>query len=134
STTAAPLPNGKGAVAVFRDVTEMRHAEQELARVERLRVAGRMAAGIAHDFNNLLMIISGRAQVMAERPEVKEEYFLQRSIEAILQATSEGRRNIERLREFTRPADSATYEPVDLSQLIDDVVELTRPRSQYEKQ
>lgn len=134
SVSAAPLPSGKGAVAVFHDVTAMRHAERELIRTERLRVAGRMAAGMAHDFNNLLMIISGRAQVLAERPEIQNEFFLRRSIEVIQQAASDGARSIERLREFTRPADQATYQPVELLQLVEDVVELTRPRWQYEKQ
>ena len=40
--------------AIFRDVTELRRAREEAARVERLESIGLLAGGIAHDFNNLL--------------------------------------------------------------------------------
>ncbi|MDO8672066.1 MAG: PAS domain S-box protein [Dehalococcoidia bacterium] len=39
---------------IARDMTERKQAEEELRRVQRLEMAGRIAGQVAHDFNNLL--------------------------------------------------------------------------------
>ncbi len=72
---AGPLrdPDGAivGAIETFRDVTSVREAERERARLaeqlhsaQRMELLGRLAGGIAHDFNNLLCPILGFAEVM----------------------------------------------------------------------
>jgi len=48
-----------GVVLAFRDVTEHRRTEEELARTERLEALGVLAGGIAHDFNNLMTVMLG---------------------------------------------------------------------------
>lgn len=48
-----------GAVLVFRDITEKRRIEQELAKAEKIESLGILAGGIAHDFNNILTAILG---------------------------------------------------------------------------
>jgi signal transduction histidine kinase len=45
------------------DITERKELETRLARVEKYRSLGLMAAGIAHDFNNLLTAIIGHAEL-----------------------------------------------------------------------
>jgi len=61
--SAAPIYDGQsriaGAVLVFRDVTERRRTEEQLANADKLASVGILAAGIAHDFNNLLTGIFG---------------------------------------------------------------------------
>ncbi len=48
-----------GAVLVFRDVTEQRRMEEELAKADKLESLGILAGGIAHDFNNILTAVLG---------------------------------------------------------------------------
>ncbi|MFC1837226.1 PAS domain S-box protein [Thermodesulfobacteriota bacterium] len=48
-----------GAVIVFRDITEVKNLEKEIANARRLESMGILAGGIAHDFNNLLTGILG---------------------------------------------------------------------------
>lgn len=63
SVNAAPIRNAKGEVtagiAILHDITERKHAKEELQKVQRLRSIGTLAGGIAHDFNNILMALYG---------------------------------------------------------------------------
>jgi PAS domain S-box-containing protein len=45
--------------AVGRDITEMKKAEEEFVRTEKLLSLSELAGGIAHDFNNILTSIMG---------------------------------------------------------------------------
>ncbi len=58
-------------VAVVKDITQIKRAAREKARLEkqlqhaqRMKALGTLAGGIAHDFNNLLMGIQGRTSLM----------------------------------------------------------------------
>jgi two-component system cell cycle sensor histidine kinase/response regulator CckA len=53
-----------GIVGIFKDITEQRRLEDELAQAQKMKAIGTLAGGIAHDFNNLLMGIQGHASLM----------------------------------------------------------------------
>ena len=65
-----------GVVLVFRDITEVRQAEEELQKSQKLESLGLLAGGIAHDFNNILTGILGNASASRLwgplRPEIEQ--------------------------------------------------------------
>jgi PAS domain S-box-containing protein len=54
----------RGAVLVFRDVTERIQSEEHLRQTAKLESLGVLAGGIAHDFNNILVGILGNASLL----------------------------------------------------------------------
>ncbi len=58
-----------GVVLVFRDVTNERRVEEELAKADKLESVGVLAGGIAHDFNNILTAIVGNISLALSHQE-----------------------------------------------------------------
>jgi len=66
ATTAPLVHEGRPAIiGTAIEVTERRHAQEAVARSQRLEAIGRLAGGIAHDFNNLLQVVIGHAERLA---------------------------------------------------------------------
>jgi len=66
ATTAPLVYDGRPAIiGTVIEVTERRHAQDAVARSQRLEAVGRLAGGIAHDFNNLLQVVIGHAERLA---------------------------------------------------------------------
>ena len=107
---------------------ELRNTQQMVVQQERLRALGQMASGIAHDVNNALSPVVGYTEILLltlkDLPEESRGYLetIQRSGEDIAQI-------VARMREFyRRRSESEPLELVDVNQIIQQVVELTRPR------
>ncbi len=95
---------------------------------ERLKAMGQMASGIVHDINNTLAPIALYSAALLEG-----ESGLSERARGYLQTIRQAARDIEattlRMREFYRKREeSAALQPIDLRELLDQVVELTRPR------
>src|SRR5262249_7010509 len=65
---AAPIRDAGGrlcgAVVVFRDITAAKAAATHARQMERLRVAGELAASVAHELNNTLAVVMGHAETI----------------------------------------------------------------------
>jgi len=110
-------------------LTEVERSHQQIMRTERLSALREMAGGVAHDFNNLLAVVLGRAEMLLRRvnePEVR------RGLEIIRRAAMDGALTVRQLQEFTRARRARAFGAVDLEQILNDVVALTRPRWETE--
>jgi PAS domain S-box-containing protein len=109
---------------------ELLRAQSQLVQQERLRALGEMSSGVAHDFNNALAPIVGYSELLLLRPELRADAettteYLRRISTAAQDAASV----VNRLREFYRPRElDDEIEEIDLTQLIKQVVDLTRPK------
>lgn len=79
--------------------------------------------------NNLLAVVLGRIQFLLR---TVEEPVVRRSLETAERAALEGAEFIRRLRAFSLVHPLSKAVPVDLNQLAQEALELTRPHWQYE--
>ncbi len=129
-SSASPIHDGTGrlvgGVVVMKDVTESRAAAAAASRTEKLRVVGELAASVAHDINNTLAAVLGSAELVAtvsNQPEVR------RNADTIAQAARDASVILGRLTRLSqRSHGSSGRDSVDLVQVADDAIELTRPR------
>jgi GAF domain-containing protein/CheY-like chemotaxis protein len=105
-----------------RAFSELRAAQDQLVRTEKLRAMGEMASGVAHDFNNVLSAILGRAQLMLTRVEDPK---LRQWIHVIERATLDGARTVRRLQDFTRIRRDHPVVPMDVNQVVQQTLEAT---------
>ncbi len=61
----------------FRDITEIKRLEKDMAYIDRLNTVGKLAAGIAHEVRNPMTTVRGLLQVLAGKEECANhnEYF-----------------------------------------------------------
>lgn len=104
-----------GHVLLFRDMTEIRHLEEEVARSRRLASLGNLAAGVAHEIRNPLSSIKGFATWFRERyrdnPEDRE------TADVMIREVDRLNRVITQLLEFARPL-TMHRRPASLHDLI----------------
>jgi signal transduction histidine kinase/putative methionine-R-sulfoxide reductase with GAF domain len=107
-----------------RAYAELAAAQERNVQAEKLRAIGELASGVAHDFNNLLAIILGHAELI-QQPNSR--HFAS-SHRAIVQAAQDGAHTVRRIQEFVRARPEHHTTQVDLAELADDVLQLTKPR------
>ncbi|MDF2493421.1 PAS domain-containing sensor histidine kinase [Sphingomonas sp.] len=105
-----------GFTKITRDVTERRHAQEELdtarealAQSQKMEAIGRLTGGVAHDFNNLLTVIRSSADLL-QLPNQSEEKR-QRYIAAIAETADRAAQLTGQLLAFARrqPLEPETF-------------------------
>jgi PAS domain S-box-containing protein len=114
-----------GLSAICKDVTEERQLREQVLQAEKLRMVGEMAAGIAHNFNNVLTTILTRAQILALQGT--DSTALQRGLNLIAQAASDGATIVRRLQQLARGSGTSEMAALDLNTVVQEVVETTQP-------
>jgi PAS domain S-box-containing protein len=129
TVTCSPIPWGgrgeAGLLLVAKDVTEQRSWEEQMARSEKLSALGKLAMGMAHDFNNLLQAILGHAQLIASEPTPDR---LAKGLATIEHAVRDGVETVGRIKRYARRESESRPEPVDLRDIVRQVVEIAWPR------
>jgi len=115
-----------GLIAIVRDITAQREIENQLHQAEKLTALGRLAGGIAHDFNNLLQAILGYAQLMKQNLANGE--LIERSLSVVESAAMDGAETVRRIQQFARLRPDEQFVRVDINQIVQDSVAITRPR------
>jgi len=107
---------------------ELRRTQQVVVQQERLRALGQMASGVAHDINNALSPIVAYSELLLsavpDLPENARQY-----LRTINKSGDDIAHIVARMREFyRRRSDNEQLSRVNLNQIIEEVIELTRPR------
>lgn len=138
-------------VAVTKDITKRKQAEEEIRQTnrrleetlaeleatqqqviqqERLRALGQLASGIAHDFNNALTPIMGYSELLLGVPGILDDREKTKNyLELMSTAAEDARSIVSRLQEFYRPREEdEVFTSVNLNQLVEEVIQLTQPK------
>ena len=109
---------------------ELRQTQQSVVQQERLRALGQMASGIAHDINNALSpVLAFANMVMKKEPDLSADS--RKNLEHIQTAAEDIAHIVERMSEFyRRREENKRLRLVNVNRLVEQVVELTRPRWQ----
>jgi len=108
-------------------LTELERRDEQLRRSGRLSALGELASGVAHDFNNLLAGILGNTQLLLlDETDVERR----RMLDVIEQAAQDGATTVRRIQEFARKSERQAEETVNLIDVIDGALAITRPRWQ----
>jgi signal transduction histidine kinase len=111
-----------------KSYADLRASQDVLARTEKLRALGQMAAGVSHDLKNILNPLSLHLQV-AERALVRNKIEDAReSIVEMKQVVVRGVETVERLRAYSRQTKESKAELVDLARLVREAAGVARPR------
>jgi two-component system cell cycle sensor histidine kinase/response regulator CckA len=114
--------------AIERKQTEkaLREARERFGRV-----VADVASGVAHNFNNLLQIVIGSAELATLNLQSGEFSGVKENLERILYSSQTGVETVRRLNRFARTHlegdESSPTEVFDLSDLVSQAVEITKP-------
>lgn len=121
---AAAIVNAR----LYEDLREaydnLRIAQDEIVRTERLRSVGELASGVAHDFNNILVAVLTHAQLAIRQTD---EPAMRHAFGVIEQAALDGSEVVRRIQNLARTRQIEIREPIDLNTVMRQSLETTTP-------
>jgi two-component system sensor histidine kinase PilS (NtrC family) len=118
-------PGGEemGLILIFQDLTEFRQMQEQVRRMDRLAVAGELAAGIAHEIKNPLASLSGSIQML--RDEVEFGPMQQRLMDITMREAERLNALVNEFLLFSRP-EKAVDQSVEVNEVIKDTLEMMK--------
>lgn len=129
-TVYRPWESNDQTCLIFEDITERKHAQEELLEMERkllqsqkLESLGVLAGGIAHDFNNLLAVIIGNIELAQEIDfdSAEKTLFLERAMSASMKSAG----LIRQMLDYSGKG-AFEFSDVNLSELVDNNIDMFR--------
>ncbi len=119
-----------GSVHIFQDITVQKQFQDQLVRTEKLAALGRLAASLAHEINNPLQALRSGLDLLREGvQDEKQQRYLQiagHEVERLIDITT-------RMLNFYRPASERQREPLDINEVLNEVLTLTGKQLQHKK-
>jgi len=112
-----------GLILIFQDLTEFRQMQEQVRRMDRLAVAGELAAGIAHEIKNPLASLSGSIQML--RDEVDFGPMQQRLMDITMREAERLNGLVNEFLLFSRP-EKAVDQSVEVNEVIKDTLEMLK--------
>jgi PAS domain S-box-containing protein len=132
--TLSGIVRGDGAaqrLGVFRDISREHELRFRVIREQKFRTLGSLAAGVAHNINNRLTPVLGWTEMLLERlaaGETIEPGELCHALTVIHQGAGDSVGTVRRLQEYSRPARVKGPESVQLREVVEQLLALTRPQ------
>ena len=131
--SAAERHDGGGIqrIGVFRDISREHELRFRVIREQKFRTLGSLAAGVAHNINNRLTPVLGWTEMLQERLNADEAIAgdeLKHALTVIHQGASDSVETVRRLQEYSRPARVKGPEAVQLRDVLEQLLALTRPQ------
>jgi two-component system cell cycle sensor histidine kinase/response regulator CckA len=130
----ATVPRGGGRlerIGVFRDISREHELRFRVIREQKFRTLGSLAAGVAHNINNRLTPVLGWTEMLLERlaaGETLDHGELVHALTVINQGASDSVGTVRRLQEYARPGRVKGPEAVQLREVLEHLLALTRPQ------
>jgi len=118
-------------IGVFRDISREHELRFRVIREQKFRTLGSLAAGVAHNINNRLTPVLGWTEMLQERLSADEAVAgdeLKHALNVIHQGASDSVETVRRLQEYSRPARVKGPEAVQLRDVLEQLLALTRPQ------
>ena len=118
-------------IGVFRDVSREHELRFRLIREQKFRTLGSLAAGVAHNINNRLTPVLGWTEMLLERLAAGEPIDhdeLVHALRVINQGAADSVETVRRLQDYSRPARVRGPEGVQLRDVLEQLLALTRPQ------
>ena len=110
-------------------LVELQQTQGQVVRQERLSALGQMASGVAHEFNNALSPIIGYSELLMIRPELRrDDAAAEEYLGIIVTAAKDAVEVVSRLSQFYREPANEELVPIDVDELVRQVVSMTQPR------
>ncbi|HEX6291482.1 MAG TPA: GAF domain-containing protein [Herpetosiphonaceae bacterium] len=118
--------DAEGSLAEMQAVLqELEHTNEQVGRIDKLRLLGELASEVAHDFNNALASVLGNSQWLLLDETDPERVATLRAIEG---AARDSAAMIKRLQEFGRMQHGPYTDLVDINVIVRDAVAMTQAR------
>lgn len=125
----SPIESIQGMIILLRDLTEIRHLQNQANRNDRMKELGEMAAQVAHEIRNPLGGIKGFATLLQR--DLQENPKLQQMAGYIVEGTNNLNRLVTNVLNYARPV-KPTLEPTDLVKLLEDLLHHLKADSNFQ--
>ena len=114
--TLIPYQNKLIVHVLWRDLSQQKKMEQELAQAQKMETVGNLAGGLAHDFNNILTGIVGTVSLLQLEQEhgTLDDELLREYLETMEQAGSRAAAMVQQLLALSRKQETLLL-PTDLN-------------------